>query len=151
MNVSKHPVRYFFDRAFPSLWSHLSTNNWPFSDDDFFPDEVSLKGVRIYEENQKLHVEVPLAGLNADEIEVNLNQGVLWIRGESKKEEEKNKKFYRSSKRQYSYSIALPTQIDEKEQPEATYADGILKVSLRLAKQSETKKISVKSGKTRKE
>ncbi len=139
--MSKHPLRYFFERPF-----QFPINNWPFSEEEFL-EESSLQGVRVYEENQKLNVEVPLAGLSLDDIEVNLNQGVLWIRGECKKEEEKNKKFYRSSKRQYSYSITLPTQIDEKEEPEATYADGILKVSLKLAKQSETKKIKVKSKK----
>lgn len=150
--MSKHPLSRFFNPPFPALWSHFPFNNWSLFDEDFLPEDMSLKGVRVYEEDQKLHIEVPLPGLSAEDIEVSLNQGVLWIKGESKEEEtSKTKKIYRSSKRQYSYSLALPTQIDEKEQPQATYTDGILKVSLRIAKPSETKKIPIKSGKSRKE
>lgn len=41
---------------------------------------------------------------------------------------------------------ALPAQIDEKKEPQATYQDGILRISLQLAKQGETKKIPIRSG-----
>lgn len=128
-------------RSFPSLWQNLL-------DEDFLPKELSTNGVRIYEDNNQLHVEVPLPGLNLKDIEVTLNQGVLLVKGAAEeKEEDKKKKYYRSSKRSYSYSLALPTQIDEKQEPQAMYTDGILNISLQLAKQKETKKITVKSGK----
>jgi HSP20 family protein len=128
---------------FPSMWSNFYERN-------FLPmiEEYTTRNVRMYEEGNELHVEVPLPGLNSNEIEVNLNKGTLWIKGESKQEEkDKNKKFYRSSKRSYSYSLTLPRQIDEKGEPHATYEDGILKVSMRLAKQDESKKIEIKSNK----
>lgn len=103
---------------------------------------------RIYEEDQNLIAEVPLPGLDPSEIEVQFNQGVLWIKGEAKEEEkDKKKKFYRSCRRSYSYSFVLPGQIDEKTEPKAIYENGILKVSLRLAKQSESKKIRVQGKK----
>lgn len=129
-------------RSFPSLWQNLLN-------EDFFPREFSTDGgVRIYEENNQLHVEVPLPGLDLKDIEVSLNKGILLVRGAGEeKEEDKKRKYYRSSKRSYSYSLALPTQIDEKQEPQAVYNDGILNISLQLAKQGETKKITVKAGK----
>lgn len=129
-------------RQFPTLWSN-------FFDENLFPaiDDFSTKGARIYEEDNHLHVEVPLPGLNSSDIEVSLSRGILRVKGEFKEEEkDKKRKFYRSSRRNYSYSLSLPTQIDEKQEPQAVYVDGILNISLQLAKQEETKKISVKSG-----
>lgn len=128
-------------RSFPTQWQNLF-------DEDFLPKEFSTNGVRIYEDNNQLHVEVPLPGLELDDIEVSLSKGVLLVKGESQEEEkDKKRKYYRSSKRRYSYSLALPTQIDEKQEPQAIYSDGILNISLQLAKQGETKKITVKSKK----
>lgn len=135
-------------RSFPSPWQNLFMNPWQdFSDEDFFPREFAASGVRIYEDNNQLHVEVPLPGLDLKDIEVSLNKGILLVKGAGEeKEEDKKRKYYRSSKRRYSYSLALPTQIDEKQEPQAVYTDGILNISLQLAKQGETKKIAVKAG-----
>lgn len=131
---------------FPGLWQN-------FLNADLLPmaEEFPANGTRIYEENNQLFVEVPLPGLNTNDIEVSLNKGVLHVNGESKEEEEdKQKKYYRSSSRKYSYSFVLPTQTDDKQEPQAVYTDGILKISLQLAKQAETKKISVKAGNSKK-
>lgn len=134
-------------RSFPSPWQNW--NPWQnLLDEDFFSREFSTNSVRIYEDNNQLHVEVPLPGLDLKDIEVSLNKGILLVRGAAEeKEGDKKRKYYRSSKRSYSYSLALPTQTDEKQEPQAVYADGILNVSLQLAKQGETKKITVKPGK----
>ena len=73
------------------------------------------------------------------------------IKGEAKEEEkDKKKKYYHSSERKYSYSFALPTQIDEKQEPQATYTDGILNITLKMATHAETKKIAVKTGSAKK-
>lgn len=134
-------------RSFPNPWQNW--NPWQnLLDENFLPRELSTNGVRIYEDNNQLHVEVPLPGLDLKDIEVSLNKGILLVRGAGEeKEEDKKRKYYRSSKRSYSYSLALPAQIDEKQEPQAVYTDGILNISLKLAKQGETKKITVKSGK----
>jgi HSP20 family protein len=139
-------------RQFPNLWSSffpISIEN--FFDEGLLPQDFSTRGARIYEENNQLHIEVPLPGLTLKDIEVSLNKGILLVKGESAEEEQdKKRKYYRSSKRSYSYSLALPTQIDEKQEPQAVYADGILNISLKLAKQGETKKITVKAGNSKK-
>lgn len=139
-------------KSFPSLWQNWFTNPWQnLLEEDFIPREFSTNGVRIYEDNNQLHVEVPLPGLDLKDIEVSLNKGVLLVKGAAEeKEEDKKRKYYRSSKRNYSYSLALPSQIDEKQEPQAVYTDGILNISLQLPKQGETKKITVKAGNSKK-
>lgn len=132
-------------RQFPTLLPNLISSPWSnFFDTELFPQD---RGIQIYEKENRLHVEMPLPGLNFKDIEVTLNHGVLKVEGKSEeKEEDKKKKFYRSSSRSYSYCLTLPTQIDEKQEPQAIYSDGILNISLQLAKQGDTKKIAVKSG-----
>lgn len=134
-------------RLFPNLWSN-------FFDESALPslnEDFTFRGVKIYEEDNHLHVELPLPGLNLNDIEVSLNKGILFIKGEKKEEEkDKKRKFYRFSSRNYSSSIPLPTQIDEKQEPEAVYENGILNVTLKLANHGETKKIKVKEGKNNK-
>lgn len=130
-------------RRFPSLWGN-------FFNEDFLPSELfegGYEGVKIYEENNRLNVEVPVPGLNPNDIEVELRKGILWIKGESKEEEqarEGERKYYRQATRSYNFSIALPSQVEEKQEPQADYADGILKISFQLSKQDERKKIPVK-------
>lgn len=135
-------------RQFPNLWSNFFPSTVDnILEDDLFTQNFGSRGARIYEENNQLHVEMPLPGLDSKDIEVSLNKGILMVKGESAEEEEdKQRKYYRSSKRSYSFSIVLPTQIDEKQEPQALYENGILNVTLQLAKQGETKKITVKTG-----
>lgn len=138
---------------FPSLLPRFFLNPWSsLFDEDFLPSSLQTQGVRVYEKDNELHVEAPLPGLKPEEIEVKLNNGILFINGRCQEEEKDNrKKFYRSSTRQYSYSIALPAQIDEKQERQAVYQDGILNISFPLEKKTtEGKKITVKTGTNKK-
>ena len=139
------------DRPFtqvPGLWQNLFPHAFE-TDLSSLANELNTRGARIFEKDNQLHVELPMAGLKPQDIEVTFNKGLLLVKGETAEEEQdKRRKYYRSSKRSYSYSVALPTQIDEKQEPKATYTDhGILIITLQLAKHAETKKISVKARK----
>lgn len=124
---------------FPDLIEEWETN---------LQDLISDQGLTIYEEKNNIIVEASLPGLKEDEIQVNLNKGILWIKGESKEEEkDKEKHYYRKASRSFSYRVALPEQIDEKQDPQASYNDGILKISFQKAKSAENKKISISKGK----
>lgn len=135
-------------RQFPRLWSSFFPSSMEdLFDEDLLAQDFSNKAARIYEENNQLHVEVPLPGLNLNEIDVSLDKGILLVKGESTEEEkDKKRKYYRSSKRSYSFSLVLPTQIDDTKEPQAVYENGILNISLQLAKKEDTKKIIVKAG-----
>lgn len=123
---------------FPSLWQDLDLELPSLSGE--------VQGLTVYDDkNNNFVVEAEMPGFKADEIDVNLNRGVLWIKAEKKEEkEDKEKKFYRKSSLTRSYRFALPEQINEKQEPKASYKDGILKIAFQKAKEAETKKITVK-------
>lgn len=136
----REPRRSLLDfplSAFPSLWQGFETGI-----QDFFGGQ---KGLSMYEDNKNFVVEASMPGLKADSIDVNINKGVLWIRGEQKEEEEdKDRKYYRQSTRSYSYQTLLPEQVDDKQEPQASYKDGILKIEFAKHPVPEEKKIKVK-------
>lgn len=106
------------------------------------------QGLNVYEENNNFIVEAALPGLKDDEIEINIHKGVLRIKGEKKEEKsDKEKKYYRKSYNSFSYSVAIPDQIDDKEEPEASYTNGVLKVIFKKAKNAESRKITIKTDK----
>ena len=85
----------------------------------------------------------PCPGLKAEEIEVSLDKNVLWIKGE-KKEEEKDKKFYKKASTSFSYRVLIPVEVDESKEIDATYKDGIMKVTFHKISESKPKKINIK-------
>ena len=75
-----------------------------------------------------------------------LTEGVLSVKGEKKNEkEEKEKDYHRIERRFGSFhrSFKIPGKI-ESDKVDATYKDGVLKLTLPKAEESETKKIEVK-------
>ena len=117
-------------------------------EDSLLPN-FACHGVRVFEEGNDLRVEVPVPGLTCDQIEVSINRGVLFVKGQSCEEEEceeRGRRYYQQARRDCSRSIVLPTQVDEKQEMQASLENGILNITLRLARQAETTKIPVRAG-----
>lgn len=128
----------------PGFFHSFST---PF---DIFDEEDELdfpiktaSNVSLSEDKNNFYVEAALPGLKAEEIDISLDKNVLWIKGE-KKEEEKDKKYYKKASSSFSYRIVIPVDIDEKKEVEATYKDGIMKVTFHKKSVSQPQKINVK-------
>jgi HSP20 family protein len=116
--------------------------------ESIFKNERGEQGLNVYEEKDNFIVEAAVPGLQNEEIDINIHKGVLWIKGEKKEtEEDKEKKYYRKSYNSFSYSVALPEQIDDREEPEASYDNGVLKVVFKKAKNASARKIAIKNDK----
>lgn len=102
-------------------------------------------GLSVYEDNKNVYVEANLPGLRPQDIELSLDNGILWIKGE-KKEEDRNeeKKYYHRTSNSFSYRVTVPNQIDASKEPKATYKDGIMKVTFAKTNASQSKKIPVR-------
>ena len=85
----------------------------------------------IQEKNGQIEISAELPGVAEDEVEVNLADGVLTIRGEKKLEkEDRGEGGYYMMERSYgsfSRSIPLPFDVDE-DAIEASFDKGVLKV-----------------------
>lgn len=121
----------------PSIWGE--DEDWPLSS--------GPSGLSVSEDEKNVYVEAAVPGIEPKNVEVTYDKGTLWIKGESKEEEEdKNKKFYRRASSSFSYNITVPSEIDPNTDPEATYKNGMMKVTFAKTPQTQPKKITVKSG-----
>jgi HSP20 family protein len=112
---------------------------------------VMAPRVDVRETESAIEIEAELPGVTDKDVEVQLAEGVLTIRGEKKQErEEKEKGFYLMERSYGAFlrQIPLPVEVDEGK-VEASFDKGVLKVVLPKSAKAEarTKKIAIKAGK----
>lgn len=102
--------------------------------------------VDVYEEGENVIVEAPLAGIDAEDLDISIENDVLSIQGSSEqKSEVDDKNYYRKEVRYGSFhrAVALPCAVDG-DNAEAEYKDGVLKVTVPKAPQVTKKSIKIK-------
>ncbi|WP_331375082.1 Hsp20/alpha crystallin family protein [Sinorhizobium chiapasense] len=116
-------VNRLFDEVFrgfgsPSLFGGTSPFNgsWPH--------------VEIEENDNEIRVIAEIPGINPEDIEVLLEEGVLTLRGENKSEtEDKDRRFSERYYGRFERRLALGRQVDE-DKVAATFKNGLLAVTL---------------------
>jgi HSP20 family protein len=119
--------------------------------DDLLPmgQTEATSALSVSEDDKHIHIEAAVPGIDPDDIEVTYDRGMLWVRGETRKEEEsKKRKFYRRATRAFSYRIAVPGDIDLNENPEAECKNGMIMITFPKVTSAAPKKITVKRSKT---
>jgi HSP20 family protein len=122
------------DRFFEEFWG----GRFP----SFFEAEFAPP-VEVGETNEEVFVNIQVPGMKKEEVNVQLTEGALSVKGERKEEkEEKKKNFYR---REFGYgsfarTIGLPEEV-EIDKAVATLDNGVLKV--RIPKTEKARKRSV--------
>lgn len=101
------------------------------------------------EDDKAYHVSIELPGMDQEDIEVTLSEGMLTIKGEKKQEEEeKGKDFYRKERHFGSFrrSVPVPGEVDESK-IRASFKKGVLKIDLPKSEEAKkkVKHISVKA------
>lgn len=116
-------------------------------DDDFFTDSISNSGLDMWEDSDKVYVNVAVPGISEKDLDVNLENGVLTVRAakeEVDEKESKGKKIYSSTmKKSFYYSTSLPGNLDLSS-VDANLENGVLKVEIKKAEESKPTKIEVK-------
>lgn len=121
----------------PSLWG----------DDSDWGAETNLpSGLSISEDEKNVYVQAAVPGVDPKDIEVTIDHGVVWIKGETNVQSD-SKKFYRRAVSSFSYRVAIPGDIDPNAEPEAKAKNGIMTVAFSKSPKSQPKKISVKEDK----
>jgi HSP20 family protein len=108
--------------------------------------QAFVPAVNVYETKESVVVESALAGIDPNNVEVSVENGMLTIAGSSNKEHEiQEKNYYRKEVRSGSFhrQIPLPAMVVE-DKVEAVFEDGMLKITCPKTVSAETKKISVK-------
>lgn len=102
--------------------------------------------IDIYEIKNEVVAETPLAGVNPDDVDISVENDVLTLKGETKKESEvEEKNYYRKEIRAGSFfrSVALPAHVIAAK-AKAESKDGMLKIIIPKAPKAKTKAIKVK-------
>ncbi len=100
----------------------------------------------ISETKDAVVVRADVPGIDPEDLEITLSGNLLTIRGEKKQEkEEKGESFYRVERSYGSFvrSVQIPTEIDP-DKIEATYKNGVLKITLPKKAEAKGKQIPVK-------
>ncbi len=101
--------------------------------------------VEVSESDGEVAVKMLVPGVEKDEIQVSIDEGVLNVRGEMRKEhEEKKKNYYRQEIRYGTFhrSVRLPTEV-EASKASAALKNGTLTITLPKATQPKAQQIKV--------
>ena len=96
----------------------------------------------IYEKDNNINIEMDIPGFNKEDINIEINKGNLVVTAEKNEEENEDKKYLRRERKfygKYQRSFYLG-EIDE-ENIEASFENGILKISIPKKTEEETKKL----------
>lgn len=101
----------------------------------------------VYEDNDNVIVETPLVGIDPSKVNIEIEDNILKISGQSShKSEVDDKNYYRKEVRYGSFfrAVSLPKAVMG-DQAQANYKDGILKISVPKAEEAKPRRITVKS------
>lgn len=101
----------------------------------------------VFEEDNKLVMQMQVGGLKENEIDISVSGGVLTIKGERHdSEEEKQKRNYilRETSTSIYRRMALPKRADA-DRVEADLKDGILRIEVPIKAEPKPKKVAIKT------
>ncbi len=108
--------------------------------------QVFAPAMDVYDKKDAVVVETSLAGVKPEEVEVSVENRILTVQGESKKEHEVDEKnYYRKEVRSGSFyrQVALPAAVKE-DKVSAEFKNGVLTITCPKASAVKAKKINVK-------
>ena len=112
---------------------------------DLFSRTDWAPAVDIKETDKAFSIEAELPGMSKDDVKVTVQDGVLSIQGERRKEEETDDRKHHRIERVYGSFIrrfTLPENVDENS-IQANFRDGVLSLTLTKAEPAEPKAIEV--------
>ncbi|MFZ1360794.1 MAG: Hsp20/alpha crystallin family protein [Candidatus Saccharimonadales bacterium] len=110
--------------------------------EDDFPGQLA---VDVYETEEKLYVKARTAGVNKEDLDVSISDGILTISGTLSSGDDSGATNWHIQEcywGEFSRTLALPVAVKEDE-VEAVLKDGVLTISFAKVKQEQAKKIQV--------
>lgn len=118
-----------------------SEDNWDDSQEEF----LGQLAVDVYETEEKLVVKARTAGVNKEDLDVSISDGILTISGtlsSGDDSEATNWHIQECYWGEFSRTLALPVSVKEDE-VEAVLKDGVLTISFSKIKQEQAKRIQI--------
>jgi HSP20 family protein len=127
------------------LWEAMVGRGRPFQ---YFNRMQQIPVVDVFEKDGQLHIRAEVPGIEAQDVQIEVEDGSLLISGEKKEEKEvKEENYYRAERSYGKFSRRLPLpKHANPERAEARFKDGILEIDMPLNGEAPRKKIEVKGG-----
>ena len=100
-----------------------------------WPETSTFGRTDVFEKDGSLHFETELAGATKEDINIKVDDGHLIISGETKRSEEINEEnYFRMGRRvgTFQRTFPLPEQASDPQKIQASFENGILKVTVPL-------------------
>lgn len=112
-----------------------------------FGEEFGLiPAMNVYQDKENVIAEMAIPGIDAEKINISIENDVLTVSGSVREKEEiKKEDYYRKEIREgsFSRSVILPMAV-KADQAEANYKKGILKITMPKSEEAKPKKIEIK-------
>ena len=134
-------LREAMDRLFDDAFTH------PFSLSREGGSNWSSPAIDMYQTDDEVVVRAALPGIKPDEVQINVTNDVLTIRGETKQQEEKNDKSWHIREHRwgaFERSVRLPTGVMS-DKAKADFDNGVLTITLPKSEEVKPKTITVKT------
>lgn len=122
-------------------------NGWPFqSEQNGTVTSSWLPACDVFEDKDAVKIVAEVPGVRPEDVKISLENNILSVRGEKKQQaEEKTERVHRYERTYGSFerSFSLPSSVDP-ERIAASYAHGILTVSIPKAERARPREIPVK-------
>jgi HSP20 family protein len=129
-------INRIFEEAFP----RSSAKEGEFALADWRP------AVDTYEENNNIVIKAELPGVKKENVTIDIKDNMLTLKGERSEETEVKEENYYRKERSYGKfhrAFTLPDAVDPNK-IEASFKDGVLKISIPKAEEAKSKKIEIK-------
>lgn len=129
----------------PASLADLMEEFWKSPFEAFPWRDIGYPAVDVSEDGKEVTVKAELPGLEAKDVELTLESGVLTIRGEKKFEGEEKKENYHRIERSYGSfvrAVPLPREV-KSDKVKARFDRGVLTVTMPKAEKAETRNITI--------
>jgi HSP20 family protein len=130
-------LRDAMDRLFDDAFTH------PLS----IRDGWSAPAIDMYQTDNEIVVKASLPGFKADDVQLSITGAVLTLKGELKREEEKEEKAWHMREQRwgsFDRSVVLPVNVAV-DKAKANFEDGVLIITLPKAEEARPKTITIKA------
>lgn len=107
-----------------------------------YEDSSAQRGLKLREDKTNIYIEAVVAGVPSENVDVEIEDGVVTIKAENK-EEQKNKNEYKSSSYRYYYTCALSGGKWDKADAEVKH--GVVTVTVPKEEAARPRKVKVKT------
>lgn len=131
-------------KLFSNNWNQTATNPENNSEEN---EEEGHLIIDMYEKDNSYYIIAPAAGVHPDDIEIELNDNFIVIKGKRQKDTSQNKQNYLVQEcywGSFLRQVDFPTQVDS-EKAAATFKDGMLTICIPKTKSAQTKTLKVKT------